>query len=122
MVFVGWFSVDRCFNVVKRLFGRIQGSRNLCKSRKDLGEKRVRKSYAELNENGAQIGPRNRQHFEKYQKKGIPKTIRKKSAERNRLISVWVASSVRLVSNFGLAGGRGVQFWFKFLIQRAAPS
>ena len=41
MIFVGLFSVDHCFTIIKRWFGRIQGSRNLCRL-KTVSEKGMR--------------------------------------------------------------------------------
>ena len=42
----------------KTWFGRIQGSRNQCKSMKSVRENRGRKRYVELNENGAKMEPK----------------------------------------------------------------
>ena len=58
MVLIGWFSVGRPFTVVKRWFGRIQGSRNLCKSMKHACENRIRKRNAELKDNGVKMEPK----------------------------------------------------------------
>ena len=58
MVLVGWFCVNRRFTIVKRWFRRIHGSRSLYKSMKNACENRVRKRYAELNENGAKMEPK----------------------------------------------------------------
>jgi hypothetical protein len=51
------------------------------------------------------MGATNRQHFEKYQKKGIPKSMRKKGAERNRQKVTLNPNPVRPGSNFGAGGG-----------------
>ena len=46
------------------------------------------KIEAKVSQNGAKMGATNRQHFEKYQKKGIQKSMRKKGAERTVLYQV----------------------------------
>ena len=46
----------------------------------------------------------NRQHFEKYMKKCIPESMRKKGVERNRKKAEMVPNRVRPGSNFGPAG------------------
>ena len=40
------------------------------------------KIEAKVSQNGAKMGATNRQYFEKYQKKGVQKSMRKKGAER----------------------------------------
>jgi hypothetical protein len=43
-----------------------------------IGPKRVCKDEAKVSQKGAKVGARNRQFFEKYQKKGVPKIDAKK--------------------------------------------
>ena len=46
-----------------------------------IGPKRVCKIEAKVSQKGANVGARNRQYFEKYQKKGVQKSMRKRDAE-----------------------------------------
>ena len=100
------------------LFGRSQGSRNQRKSKRNACENRVRKRHAELNKNGTSIRSQKSSTFQKYRKKGIPKTIRKQSAERNIQTPDLVSNPGCRVACFEPVGGRGVQCKFKFRIQR----
>jgi len=42
----------------------------------------VCKIEAKVSQKGAKVGARNRQYFEKYQKKGVQKSMRKRDAEK----------------------------------------
>lgn len=88
MILVGCFYVDHRVTVVKQCFGRTQGSRDQFESKKKThAETGSQKSMRDRTKTEPKWSPnegRNRQHFEKYRKKCILKTMRKKGAERNR--------------------------------------
>ena len=72
-------------------------------------ENRVRKRYAELNENGAKMHPKWEPEIveilKNTGKKASQNRCDKKGAEWNRQNVVWVPARVRLGSNFGAGGG-----------------
>ena len=82
-----------------------------------INEKRMRKQGPKKVCGIERERSQNGQDFEKYQKKGVPKSIRIKGAEPNRPKNVWVPNWFRPGSNLGLAGGRGGQFFDSVLIQ-----
>ena len=70
-----------------------------------ISPKKVCRIEAKVSQNGAKMGATNRQHFEKYQKKGIQKTMRKKGAERNHDKGDNKSNAVRPNRDFGAGGG-----------------
>ena len=110
-VLVGSFCGNRRFTAIKRWFGRIQGSRNLCKSMKNACENWVRKRYAELNENGATMEPkwtkkvtRNRDKIGKNEKKCMQKVRPQIDAEKGQRRN---DAMIDRRSHFGRPGGGG---------------
>ena len=102
---------------------------NLRKMTWKIGPKKVCKIEAKVSQNGAKMGATNRQHFEKYQKKGIQKSMRKKGAERTVLYQVISRTRNGRVANPGQRGrdlGRGsfgsffVLGWFSNYLTRPA--
>ena len=70
MILVGWFSVDRrCTTMVREGLRAPEINANLKKRMRKQGPKKVCGIKRKQNQNGAQIGARNCQHFEKYRKR-----------------------------------------------------
>ena len=91
-----------------------------------LGPKKVCGIDRKRKQNGAKMRAINRQYFEKYKKKGIQKSMRKKGAERVGIYNRTPASRRSILGRRGRDLGRGrlVQFGFRLVwssLTRPAP-